>query len=236
MKKILTLVGLLFALAANAQVGIGTPAPAADAILDIVSTNKGVLIPRVKLVSLTTKLTGSTNQTESLLVYHTKDGDADNTIAEGYYYWTNDAVGNTGKWNRIINASDLETLGTYNITNLAVKTGNKLGGNPIYKGIYDAYVLKNSANVAAATDDTDFSPITLLPSTSSDILLQILKITVIGDGNQLTSSITDVAREKRTIQFRTGLGNMYNVLFPDAAGSKGVKLLVEFVGEPAPAP
>jgi hypothetical protein len=59
-----------------------TPNPSAG--LDIDFTDKGLLIPRVSLSSLTTynpPLTGG-SPTTSMLVYNTN-----NTIGEGYYYW-----------------------------------------------------------------------------------------------------------------------------------------------------
>lgn len=85
---------------ANAQVGIGTPMPSSSAQLDIVSENKGVLIPRVELTRTTdfSPITGA--QTESLLVYNTKP---QNDVALGFYYWS------ANKWNRIINQTDLDT-------------------------------------------------------------------------------------------------------------------------------
>jgi len=70
-------------LAANlfyAQVGIGTTNPNTSSILDISSTNSGLLIPRIPLVS-TTDVTTIPTPAVSLLVYNS--GFAPN----GYYYW-----------------------------------------------------------------------------------------------------------------------------------------------------
>lgn len=85
---------------ANAQVGIGTPSPNSAAQLDIVSPNKGVLIPRVELTSTTVFSPISGAETESLLVYNTK---AQNDVVLGFYYWS------ANKWNKIINKTDLDT-------------------------------------------------------------------------------------------------------------------------------
>lgn len=67
-----------------AQVGIGTDNPDVSSILDIVSSDKGVLIPRVALQSETDEITidGPAN---SLLVYNTYD---DNGLVAGFYYWS----------------------------------------------------------------------------------------------------------------------------------------------------
>ena len=74
-----------FAINANAQVKVGnnptviTP----SAILDVESTNKGVIFPRIALTSATDVTTISAPAT-GLLVYNT--GTAGLTVA-GYYYW-----------------------------------------------------------------------------------------------------------------------------------------------------
>ncbi len=93
---------------ANAQVGIGTPTPATSSQLDIVASDKGVLIPRVSLTGTTQfgPITGT--EVESLLVYNKATaGDAaaiaaGTNVTPGYYYWA------ANKWNRVINAADLD--------------------------------------------------------------------------------------------------------------------------------
>ena len=51
---------LFFTVTTQAQVGIGTTTPAASAKLDISSTSKGLLIPRVALTGTTDAVTVST--------------------------------------------------------------------------------------------------------------------------------------------------------------------------------
>ncbi|REC59220.1 hypothetical protein DRF65_27210 [Chryseobacterium pennae] len=76
------------------QVGIGTTTPASSSVLDIVSTNKGVLIPRVALISLDSKLPLSGSIPDGLLVFNTeKAGTGINTVIPGVYVWINN------KWN-----------------------------------------------------------------------------------------------------------------------------------------
>jgi trimeric autotransporter adhesin len=75
-----------------AQVGIGTSTPNANAALDVQSANKGLLIPRVDLVALTTNSLStfgvSATPTISLLVYNTTASTLPSTIFQtGYYYW-----------------------------------------------------------------------------------------------------------------------------------------------------
>jgi len=80
MKKIL-LTLLLLPLAIFSQVGIGTTTPDASSMLEVESTDKGVLVPRVAIADLSTAAP-VTAPVESLLVYNT-------TVATGvgFHYW-----------------------------------------------------------------------------------------------------------------------------------------------------
>lgn len=73
----------LIAFTSIAQTGIGTTAPDPSAKLDLSSTNKGFLPPRVTLTS-TTDLTTIANPATALLVYNTGNNA---NISAGYYYW-----------------------------------------------------------------------------------------------------------------------------------------------------
>lgn len=90
MKKILTLLFVAAAVYSQAQVGIGTNNPNSSAQLDVTSTSKGALMPRMTEA----QRTGISSPAEGLLVYQT-DG------AAGFYYytgsaWTNLTSGGTG--------------------------------------------------------------------------------------------------------------------------------------------
>ncbi|MAY22304.1 MAG: hypothetical protein CMC74_05965 [Flavobacteriaceae bacterium] len=66
----------------NAQVGINTTSPSAGSILDVESSDKGVLIPRVNIANLATIAPITGGSTESLLVYNTNT-----TTGPGFFYW-----------------------------------------------------------------------------------------------------------------------------------------------------
>ena len=103
---LLILILLGYSKVTNAQVGIGTPVPNSSAQLDIESTNKGVLIPRVALKSSRDALTITSGNVESLLVYNT--GAASDLLA-GFYFWQG------AEWKRLVDAKDpllLEVLTT----------------------------------------------------------------------------------------------------------------------------
>ena len=100
MKKIIfVLSAIMFVSIVDAQTGIGTTAPNASAKLDVSSTDKGFLPPRVALTSTSTfgPVTGLSGTlplatAAGLLVYNTATtGTAPNNVVPGYYYWNGTA-------------------------------------------------------------------------------------------------------------------------------------------------
>lgn len=92
MKKVL--IFFLISIKAFAQTGIGTSTPNASAKLDVFSTNKGFLPPRVTLTS-TTDATTIASPAEGLLVYNLGSVG----LQAGYYYW------NGANWSTIATAT-----------------------------------------------------------------------------------------------------------------------------------
>ncbi|WP_162926196.1 hypothetical protein [Chryseobacterium aurantiacum] len=84
---------LLFCTNMYAQVGINTNAPNASSVLDINSSNKGVLFPQYDLVVLNSTSSPISNPTDGLIIYN--NGGA-STFPKGYYIWIRD------QWQRII--------------------------------------------------------------------------------------------------------------------------------------
>lgn len=80
------------------RVAIGTTVPAASAILDLTSTNKGLLLPRVALSSTTNSTSPISSPSKGLLVYNTANAGSGSTavVAEIPYIWTGT------KWARLI--------------------------------------------------------------------------------------------------------------------------------------
>jgi len=85
--------------AQNISISDVTHAPASSAVLDVYSTSKGLLVPRIALTA-TTDVTTITAPAVSLLIFNTSTtGD----VIPGYYYWTGSA------WVRIASGSGSET-------------------------------------------------------------------------------------------------------------------------------
>ncbi|SDJ73465.1 hypothetical protein SAMN04487898_104129 [Pedobacter sp. ok626] len=93
-KHFAIIIGLLFAFGAKAQVGIGTSTPDASAQLEILSTSKGLLIPRMSLV----QRNDINNPANGLLIYQTND-------SPGFYFYSN------GQWQKLANKSDITSGG-----------------------------------------------------------------------------------------------------------------------------
>nr|WP_294782935.1 hypothetical protein [uncultured Flavobacterium sp.] len=80
--RLLPLFVVLGSVSVYSQVGVGTLNPSKSAQLEVVSNDKGILIPRVKLTSTTDAVTIANGNVNSLLVYAT---DAIGDIKPGYY-------------------------------------------------------------------------------------------------------------------------------------------------------
>jgi len=91
---------ILFSSGLYSQVGIGTPQPNPSSQLEVVATDRGVLLPQVPLTSSTDTQTIINGNIESLLVYNTSTV---LDITPGYYYWDG------AKWNRLGNEQEIFT-------------------------------------------------------------------------------------------------------------------------------
>ena len=154
------------------SIAINTTGSAAhsSALLDVSSTNKGVLIPRIAL-------TGSTDNTTipgaatSLLVYNTS------TVADvttGYYYWSGTAwlrmiSGAANAWLVNGNSGLNETnhfIGTTDNTALVLKVNNQKAGRIAPNGA--VFLGYQSGNVNTAVSNTGIGFQTLIANTTGN--------------------------------------------------------------------
>ncbi len=99
----------------SAQIGVGTKTPHTDAMLEVKSTNKGLLLPRLSLVS-TSSVEPLSAHVEGMSVYNTANtGD----VTPGYYY--NDGA----KWVRLASGLVADASDT---TNGLVRLAGDLSG------------------------------------------------------------------------------------------------------------
>jgi len=114
MKRILLLFTFFtLTLLTNAQIGIQTNSPDASAALDIVATDKGLLIPRVTLTNDLTNASPITSPATGLLVFNTGANQA-----VGLYFWDGSS------WN-LFNAGSISS----DYWNLAGNAGTTVGTN-----------------------------------------------------------------------------------------------------------
>jgi hypothetical protein len=104
MKFISTIVSVIISISGFAQTGIGTTTPNASAKLDVYSTNKGFLPPRIALLSINDVATIASPAT-GLVIFNTATaGTTPNNVLPGYYYWDG------SKWNGLVDQSSLNAF------------------------------------------------------------------------------------------------------------------------------
>ena len=130
MKKLLLIIMLHIGVyvATQAQsIGINATGadPASSAMLDVSSTNSGLLIPRIALTA-TNAATPVTSPATSLLVYNTATaGTAPNNVVPGYYFWNGSA------WVLLVASS---TNGNVGIRNVSPTQALDVTGNVRFSG------------------------------------------------------------------------------------------------------
>jgi hypothetical protein len=132
---------LLVSSGSLAQTGIGTATPDASAKLDISSTNKGFLPPRIALTALNSA-SPVTSPATGLLIFNTASaGSIPNQVTPGYYYWD----GFNSKWVRLEDKAD--NLGNHTATDNIRLNGNYLSNDGGNEGIK----IDNDGNVGIGT-------------------------------------------------------------------------------------
>ncbi|NBX28494.1 MAG: hypothetical protein EBR55_09685 [Chitinophagia bacterium] len=155
MKRILFLNFLccvLVSVTSFAQVGVGTTSPNASAILEVSSTNKGVLLPSVNLTSNTMDLDGnsSTVQPVGMLVYN-----SGNVLTKGYCYWSGT------EWRSITNSSLAQgTLGAIQCNAVSINPESYTAGTA-YSGTMShlriGYLIIRNYGYANSNESNDYN-------------------------------------------------------------------------------
>ena len=162
MKSVILLISTLciipFTYSQNVGINSTGAAPDSSAALDVSSTDKGVLIPRVALTSTTAYAPITVSPDTSLLVYNTATaGTAPNDVSPGFYYWS----GST--WNRIVDKTTSGSMGWFfdgslGATHAALATyqGNAVYENTGYGTRGIRVIGAGSALTGAASWNTNF--------------------------------------------------------------------------------
>ena len=118
------LVFLLLPYICLAQVGIGTVTPDTSSILEITSTNSGLIIPRVSLVNITSQAPIVSTPMESLLVYNINTA-VTGGEGLGFYYWDG------SKWVYLYNTNNSPGSTPHNTLDMAYDQGGAGSGRTI---------------------------------------------------------------------------------------------------------
>lgn len=189
-----------------AQVGINNTNP--EAQLDITATDKGVLIPRVSLTSLSTA-SPVVNPTGGALATSTLVYNSNATLGVGFYYW------NGTKWIKLADNASVK-VGT------VASTATLVAPNAAIPGALGALTVAGTNNTAASFDATTITKtinVTGLTGTIGNVTCNIqLNHTFGSDIDMYLQSPTG-----QIIELTTDNGGFtsttFNVTFSDAGAS-----------------
>lgn len=162
----------MLSIATFAQVGIGTNTPDASSMLEVKSTNKGFLPPRVALTA-TNSSAPVTAPTAGLLVYNTASaGTTPYDVSPGYYYWSGAAwfklaENNSTRIAAFVNRGVDVTLGNLKVRVSA--TGNASLQVSTVTGTYTVY--GSDTYVAGGVGGTTISDVAKLTITTTPAYL-----------------------------------------------------------------
>ncbi len=145
----LLVAGLCF-FSAQGQRGIGTNQPNPSAVLELVSSNRGFLAPKIILTNSSSlaPIAGTASSTHNgLLVYNTNPSTANGLEGTGYYFWDG---GSTGNWHKLANTANLNTdsLFTANGALIGARTLSQSDNNLTFNtGTGDFQVGNNNATL-----------------------------------------------------------------------------------------
>ncbi|UUV22267.1 beta strand repeat-containing protein [Paenimyroides aestuarii] len=127
MKKLLLSACVAFAMLATtntfAQQGFGTNIPDKSAAVDVVSSKRGMLIPRLNLVATDNQSPVTEIPAQSLLVYNQATAGAGATaVTPGFYYW------DTNRWVRIVSTTSEKITKVVAGTNVQVDSSVSADG------------------------------------------------------------------------------------------------------------
>ena len=150
-QQLLSLAFILLSSIIYAQIGIGTTSPDPSSILEVQSTTKGFLAPRINLSSVTnSSIDGANTNAAGLLIYNTNASVTGGNGA-GYYYWDGSiwvsmkgAASGAG-WQLDGNSiASGDFLGTTNNFPLEIKVNNVLKTRITSRGQIEALNTSNS--------------------------------------------------------------------------------------------
>jgi len=130
-------INLIYGQSEGVSINTTNNPPDPSAILDIQHDNKGILIPRVSLLSLTSQTTPVENPAEGLLIYN----DDETVVPKGFYYWTG------SMWNQFTTQGNIQ-LNLDVDNNLSVTGGNTISLSQINTDNQQLNLLDNQLSIS----------------------------------------------------------------------------------------
>jgi len=214
-----------------AQVGIGTTSPNASSILDITSTNAGLLIPRVALTGAN-DITTIAAPVTSLLVYNS--GFAPN----GYYYWNGtiwvQLAASTTAWTLTGNAGTAVAtnfLGTTDNVDLVIKRNNIRAGY-IGDPYYDPTSFNsNNGNTSLGANSLTNPTINIATQTgvrNTAVGVNVMPGLTTGQRNTGVGDFALFSNTTGTENTAVGVGSLYSNIFSSGHVAIGRNALTSF--------
>ena len=196
-KRVHVLLMLFPATFSFAQHGIGTNRPNPNTALDISSTDKGILIPRVILTDSTVFLDGisATSSDVSILVYNTNDITTNGLFGAGHYFWDGT------KWTTILNSNNtsVPSCPSANTTLIQNVPATACAGSMVQLSVSDTNLdnyIWSANNEAFFDDNTSAEPLLMLPLLSPgdpDLTVKVtLMVSLYSCGVEGTVNLTPV--------------------------------------------
>jgi hypothetical protein len=150
------LISILFTPIAKAQVGFGIKTPDLSAVVELSSSNKGLLIPRINLTNLASATTPILNPANGLIVYNTNT-----TTGQGLYYYSTPILNRWVKIFDIVNAWNLSGnqntvpgtnfIGTTDNQDVVFKRNNIISGRLNAQRNNTSFGLKSLSSINAGS-------------------------------------------------------------------------------------
>lgn len=232
MKNIFSLtILILLSKIATAQTGINTLSPNASAALDIVATDRGVLLPKYTLLTLDDSTSPVNDPAQGSLIYNQAG-----THEKGYYYWDGT------KWNRLIvnkeiaKVLNLNLLGNFTPSNTDINYLSFTSANTVFNTLDVANPIGTDIILPAGTYKVDIS-IDCYSSSSTNTNtiatgnhLFVLDAAIV-TGSSTTSSYTPITDVKTISDISSWGGNSiqgYSFVFVfTLATQQSVKILLK---------
>lgn len=196
-----------------AQTGIGTDTPNENAVLDLTSSNKGLLIPRVELTSSISPIP-LTVHVAGMNVYNTA---TTNDVFPGFYYNNGSSwirVGDDNKQNIYTTNGTLTgersiSQGNFPLTfNSALSSGNAVSFSGTVKSTGNLVTVNSNNNTGTLFNVSNTAPsgvgttARIQSNSSPESGLTVLNNGNIGLGNQVPTKILDINANKDAIRIQ----------------------------------